>query len=149
MGFVENKIRKILVEITKDHTVLKMENLIKIANEQYDDYSDELMNAEDKKYEREVVNGVEKADADSPLHERLDDLEEISKNLNSVFDISKIEENLKRAYKEFSNGFCDMCVDYLDREELKEKLALSLSEYYSDEDKMNKIIEDWINHLIG
>ena len=49
MGFVENKIRKILVEITKDHTVLKMENLIKIANEQYDDYSDELMNAEDKK----------------------------------------------------------------------------------------------------
>ena len=42
-----------------------------------------------------------------------------------------------------------MCVDYLDREELKEKLALSLSEYYSDEDKMNKIIEDWINHLIG
>ena len=148
MGFVENKIRKILVEITKDHTVLKMENLIKIANEQYDDYSDELMNAEDKKYEREVVNGVEKADADSPLHERLDDLEEISKNLNSVFDISKIEENLKRAYKEFSNGFCDMCVDYLDREELKEKLALSLSEYYSDEDKMNKIIEplyfEWI-----
>lgn len=146
---MESKVREILVNITKEHTVDKMENLVKMAKKQYDDYSDGLMNAEDQTYEGEVVNGVEKADADSPLHERLDDLEDILKNLNSVFDITKIEENLKRAYKEFSNGFCDRCVDYLDRKELKEKLTATLSEECSDEDKMNKIIEEWINHLIG
>ena len=146
---MENKVREILVNVTKEHTVEKMENLVKMASEQYDDYSDELMNAEDQTYEGEVVNDVEKADADSPLHQRLDDLEDILKNLNSVFDITKIEENLKRAYKEFSNGFCDRCVDYLDRKELKEKLVATLSEECSDEAKMNKIIEDWINHLIG
>ncbi len=146
---MDNNIRKVLVDVTKEHTILKMEKLEKIASEQYDDYSDELMDAENKTYEVEVANDVEKADADSPLHQRLDDLEDILKNLNSVFDITKIEENLKRAYKEFSNGFCDRCVDYLDRKELKEKLVATLSEECSDEAKMNKIIEDWINHLIG
>ena len=145
---MESKAREILVEVTKNHTIEKMENLLKMADNQYNDYSDELAKAEGNKYESDVVNGVEQADADSPLHERLDDLEEILKNLNSVFDINKVEENLKRAYKEFSNGFCDRCVDYLNREELKEKLAASLSEEYSDQAKMNKIIEEWINHLI-
>ena len=146
---MDNNIRKVLVDVTKEHTISKMENLVKIASEQYDDYSDELMDAENKTYEVEVANDVEKADSDSPLHERLDDLEDILKNLNSVFDINKVEENLRRAYKEFSNGFCDECTDYLDREELKEKLVATLSEECSDDTKMNKIIEDWINHLIG
>ena len=118
---MENKVREILVNVTKEHTVDKMEKLVKMASEQYDDYSDELMNAEDQTYEGEVVNDVEKADADSPLHQRLDDLEDILKNLNSAFDITKVEENLIRAYKEFSNGSCDKCTHYLDRKELKEK----------------------------
>lgn len=145
---MENKAKKILIDVTKEHTILKMEDLMEMARKQYYDYSDELKNAEDQEFEGDVVNDVEQADADSPLHERLDDLEEILKNLNSVFDDNKIEENLKRAYKEFSNGFCDACVDYLDRKELKEKLVLALSDKCDNKDKMNKIIEDWINNLI-
>lgn len=146
---MENDLKNVLINVTKDHTVLKIKNLLERAKMQYKDYTNELVEAEKKDYEYEVINEVEEANADNPLHDKLDDLEEILESLIDSSNGDDIEKTLKRAYKEFSNGFCNKCVDYLNREELKEKLIKSTLEFqYDNKDTMNKIVQEWINNLI-
>lgn len=142
-------LNKILCKTTKKYTVRRMKALLQKAKMQYKDYTNTLIDAEKEDYENELINEVEEANVDNPLHDKLDDLEDILKGLVNDCKEENIEINLQRAYKEFSNGFCNKCVDYLDREKLREELIQSILGFEcQDKDMMNKIVEEWINNLM-
>lgn len=144
-----DNLENILIRVTKEHTVLKMKALLEKAKMQYKDYTNLLIEAEKEDYENEFINEVEEANVDNPLHDKLDDLEDILKSLINDCKEDNIKMNLQRAYKEFSNGFCNECVDYLDREKLREELIRSISKSeYQNKDMMNKIVQEWINNLM-
>lgn len=144
-----DNLENILIRVTKEHTVLKMKALLEKAKMQYKDYTNLLIEAEKEDYENEFINEVEEANVDNPLHDKLDDLEDILKSLINDSKEDNIKMNLQRAYKEFSNGFCNECVDYLDREKLREELIRSISKSeYQNKDMMNKIVQEWINNLM-
>lgn len=146
---MEDNLENILIRVTKEHTVLKMKALLEKAKMQYKDYTNLLIEAEKEDYENEFINEVEEANVDNPLHDKLEDLEDILEKLINGYKEDNIKMNLQRAYKEFSNGFCNECVDYLDREKLREELIKSISKFeYHNKDMMNKIVQEWINNLM-
>lgn len=146
---MENKLNEVLCKTTKEYTVIRMKALLQKAKMQYKDYTNILIDAEKENYESELINEIEEANVDNPLHDKLNDLEDILKSLISDCKEESLEINLQRAYKEFSNGFCNKCVDYLNREKLKEELIKSISGFeFQDKDMMNKIVEEWINNLM-
>lgn len=146
---MEDNLNKILCKITKEYTVRRMKALLQKAKMQYKDYTNTLIDAEKEGYENELINEVEEANVDNPLHDKLDDLEDILKSLVNDCKEENIEINLQYAYKEFSNGFCNKYVDYLNREKLREELIKAILGFeYQDKDMMNKIVEEWINNLM-
>lgn len=100
---MEDNLNRILCKITKEYTVRRMKALLQKAKMQYKDYTDTLIDAEKEDYENELINEVEEANVDNPLHDKLDDLEDILKSLVNNCKEENIEINLQHAYKEFSN----------------------------------------------
>ncbi len=146
---MEHNLENIFMRVTKEHTVLKMKALLEKAKMQYKDYTKSLIEAEKEDYENEFINEVEEANIDNPLHDKLDDLEDILESLINDSKEDNIKVNLQRAYREFSNGFCNQCIDYLDREKLREELIKSILKFkYQNKDMMNKLVQEWINNLM-
>lgn len=140
---MDQKTQEILLKVTKEHTASRLIAILRKAMKEEDNYTTSLLTITDMdNYENEYINEVEEADLDNPLVSKLEDIEEI---LHSLFKGSNPLPALQRAFKEFSNGSCNKCKDYLDLDTLKVTLKKVLTK--DGYENIDSTIDAWIKKL--
>lgn len=140
-----------LCSATKEYTIKKIFALLKKSAEQFDDYSNSLIESKnDIYYENEYIDRVEEAEVDNPLHEKLPEFESILLSLKDSTNKEDIANTLKKAYTDFS--CCHLCVDkypdYLNVDELKKNLKSIILNNCDANNNADFIVDDWMNFLL-
>lgn len=141
---MDKKTQEILCKVTEEHTFSRLVAILRKAMKESDEYTSSLLSiTENQPYEYEYINEIEEATLDDSLISKLEDIEEI---LKCLLKGSNKLQALQRAFKEFSNGSCNGCKDYLDLNTLKKTLKKVLTEKGCTEN-IDSIIDIWVKKL--